>query len=104
MSKGLFPVLLVALAAAAAAVVAASLLVVPAPTPESPLAAAWSSYHAVGKNGLGSPSKAEAERMYAVLGPASRTPALAAFGLHKDGWAAREKWKSKKAMQKTIRH
>jgi anti-sigma factor RsiW len=83
----------IALAAAllaAAAVVAASLLVVPAPTPESPLAAAWSSYHAVGKNGLGSPSKAEAERMYAVLGPASRSPDLAAFGLRKDGWAARD--------------
>jgi anti-sigma factor RsiW len=83
----------IALAAAllaAAAVVAAALLVVPAPDPGSPLAAAWSSYHAVGKNGLGSPSKVEAERMYAVLGPASRTPDLAAFGLRKDGWAARD--------------
>jgi anti-sigma factor RsiW len=83
----------IALAAAllaAAAVVAAALLVVPAPDPGSPLAAAWSSYHAVGKNGLGAPSEAEADRLFAVLGPASRTPDLAAYGLHKDGWAARD--------------
>ena len=83
----------VALAAAllaAAAVVAAALLVVPAPDPGSPLAAAWSSYHAAGKNGLGAPSQAEADRLFAVLGPASRTPDLAAFGLRKDGWAARD--------------
>jgi anti-sigma factor RsiW len=83
----------VALAAAllaAAAVVAAALLVVPAPDPGSPLAAAWSSYHAAGKNGLGTPSQAEADRLFAVLGPASRTPDLAAFGLRKDGWAARD--------------
>jgi hypothetical protein len=83
----------IALAAAllaAAAVVAAALLVVPAPDPGSPLAAAWSSYHARGKNGLGSPSGAEAERMFAVLGPASRTPDLSGFGLRKDGWEARD--------------
>src|SRR5512133_2588603 len=55
-----------------------------------PLAAAWSSYHAAGKNGLGTPSQAEADRLFAVLGPASRTPDLAAFGLRKDGWAARD--------------
>jgi anti-sigma factor RsiW len=82
----------VALAAAllaAAAVVAAALLVVPAPDPGSPLAAAWSSYHSQGKNGLGSPSEAEADRLSAVLGPASRTPDLTGFGLRKDGWAAR---------------
>src|SRR5512133_145473 len=54
------------------------------------LAAAWSSYHAAGKNGLGTPSQAEADRLFAVLGPASRTPDLAAFGLRKDGWAARD--------------
>ena len=74
----------VALAAAllaAAAVVAAALLVVPAPDPGSPLSAAWSSYHDRGKDGLGTPSEAEAERLFAVLGPASRTPDLAAFGL-----------------------
>ena len=83
----------VALAAAmlaAAAVVAAALLVVPAPDPGSPLSAAWSSYHDRGKDGLGTPSEAEAERMFAVLGPASRTPDLAAFGLQKDGWEARD--------------
>jgi anti-sigma factor RsiW len=83
----------VALAAAllaAAAVVAAALLVVPAPDPGSPLSAAWSSYHARGEDGLGTPSKAEAERLFAVLGPASRTPDLAAFGLAKDGWEARD--------------
>jgi hypothetical protein len=83
----------VALAAAllaAAAVVAAALLVVPAPDPGSPLSAAWSSYHARGEDGLGTPSEAEAARLFAVLGPASRTPDLAAFGLAKDGWEARD--------------
>jgi hypothetical protein len=64
--------------------------VVPAPDPGSPLAAAWSSYHARGKNGLGTPSQAEADRLFAVLGPASRTPDLARYGLHKDGWEARD--------------
>jgi anti-sigma factor RsiW len=83
----------VALAAAllaAAAVVAAALLVVPAPDPGSPLAAAWHSYHTEGRNGLGTPSQAEADRLFAVLGPAARTPDLAAYGLRKDGWAARD--------------
>ncbi len=83
----------VALAAAllaAAAVLAAALLVVPAPDPGSPLSAAWSSYHARGEDGLGTPTEAEAERLFAVLGPASRTPDLAAFGLAKDGWEARD--------------
>jgi len=83
----------IALAAAllaAAAVVAAALLVVPAPTPGSPLAAAWSSYHALGKNGLGTPSRAEADRLFAVLGPAARTPDLHSFGLRNDGWEARD--------------
>jgi anti-sigma factor RsiW len=83
----------VALAAAllaAAAVVAAALLVTPAPDPGSPLAAAWSSYHRQGKNGLGSPSEAQADRLFAVLGPASRTPDLAGFGLRKDGWGGRD--------------
>jgi anti-sigma factor RsiW len=83
----------VALAAAlagAVAVLAAALLLVPAPDPGSPLAAAWSSYHAEGKEGLGSPDQATAERMFAVLGPSSRTPDLAAFGLQKKGWEARD--------------
>jgi anti-sigma factor RsiW len=83
----------VALAAAllaAAAVVAAALLVVPAPDPGSPLAAAWHSYHTEGRNGLGTPSQAEADRLFAVLGPAAHTPDLAAYGLRKDGWAARD--------------
>jgi hypothetical protein len=83
----------VALAAAllaAAAVVAAALLITPAPDPGSPLAAAWSSYHARGKNGLGTPSEAQAERLFAVLGPDSRPPDLRADGLRQDGWEARD--------------
>jgi hypothetical protein len=83
----------VALAAAllaAAAVVAAALLVTPAPDPGSPLAAAWSSYHARGEHGLGTPSDAQAERLFAVLGPDSRTPDLTRFGLEKAGWEARD--------------
>ena len=75
---------------AAAAVVAAALLVVPAPDPGSPLAAAWSSYHARGKDGLGTPSPKEAERLFAVLGPDSRPPDLAGYGLRQDGWEARD--------------
>jgi anti-sigma factor RsiW len=75
---------------AAAAVVAAALLVVPAPDPGSPLSAAWSSYHDRGEDGLGTPSEAEAERLFAVLGPASRSPDLAAFGLRGNGWEARD--------------
>ena len=75
---------------AAAAVVAAALLVVPAPDPGSPLAAAWSSYHDRGEGGLGTPSEQEAERLFAVLGPASRTPDLSGFGLRKDGWEGRD--------------
>jgi hypothetical protein len=75
---------------AAAAVLAAALLVVPAPDPGSPLSAAWSSYHARGQDGLGTPTEAEADRLFAVLGPDSRTPDLAAFGLAKDGWEARD--------------
>lgn len=83
----------VALAAAllaAAAVVAASLLVTPAPDPGSPLAAAWSSYHARGRDGLGTPSDAQAERLFAVLGPDSRPPDLRGYGLRPDGWEARD--------------
>jgi hypothetical protein len=83
----------VALAAAllaAASVLAVALLVVPAPDPGSPLSAAWSSYHARGEDGLGTPTEAEAERLFAVLGPDSRTPDLAAFGLAKDGWEGRD--------------
>ncbi len=75
---------------AAAAVLAVALLVVPAPDPGSPLSAAWSSYHARGEDGLGTPTEAEAKRMFAVLGPDSRTPDLAGFGLAKDGWEARD--------------
>jgi hypothetical protein len=71
-------------------VVAAALLVVPAPDPGSPLAAAWSSYHDRGKDGLGSPTPAQAERLFAVLGPDARTPELGGFGLHKAGWEARD--------------
>jgi hypothetical protein len=83
----------VALAAAllaAAAVVAASLLVVPAPDPGSPLAAAWSSYHTRGQDGLGTPGPEQAERLFAVLGPDARPPDLDSFGLRQDGWEARD--------------
>ena len=75
---------------AAAAVLAVALLLVPAPDPGSPLSAAWSSYHSRGEDGLGTPTQAQAERLFAVLGPDSRTPDLAAFGLTKDGWEARD--------------
>ena len=75
---------------AAASVLAVALLLVPAPDPGSPLSAAWSSYHARGEDGLGSPTEAEAERLFAVLGPDSRTPDLAAFGLKQDGWEGRD--------------
>jgi hypothetical protein len=83
----------IALAAAllaAAAVVAAALLVTPAPDPGSPLAAAWSSYHSRGRDGLGSPSDAQAERLFAVLGADARPPDLRGFGLRGDGWEARD--------------
>jgi len=83
----------VALAAAllaAAAVVAAALLVVPAPDPGSPLAAAWSSYHTRGKDGLGTPGAKDAERLFAVLGQDARPPDLAGYGLRQDGWEARD--------------
>jgi hypothetical protein len=83
----------IALAAAllaAAAVVAAALLITPAPDPGSPLAAAWSSYHARGKEGLGTPSDAQAERLFAVLGPDARPPDLRGYGLRPDGWEARD--------------
>jgi Putative zinc-finger len=75
---------------AAAAVVAAALLVVPAPDPGSPLAAAWSSYHDRGEDGLGTPTPAQAERLFAVLGPDSRPPGLGGFGLKQAGWEARD--------------
>jgi hypothetical protein len=83
-------VALAAASLAAAAVVAAALLVTPAPDPGSPLAAAWSSYHARGKDGLGTPSDAQAERLFAVLGPDSRPPDLRSDGLRPDGWEARD--------------
>ena len=54
--------------------VAVALLVVPAPDPGSPLSAAWSSYHDRGKDGLGTPSEAQAERLFAVLGPTRARP------------------------------
>jgi putative zinc finger protein len=81
---------LAAAALAAAAVVAAALLLVPAPDPGSPLTAAWSSYHALGRDGLGTPGEETAERLFAVLGPASRTPDLTGYGLQAKGWEARD--------------
>ena len=76
-------------ALAAAAVLAAAMLLVPAPDPGSPLAAAWRSYRrdpiAVGT----APGREVAGRLQAVLGPAARTPDLGDFGLHPIGWDAR---------------
>jgi anti-sigma factor RsiW len=76
-------------ALAAAAVLAAAVLLVPAPDPGSPLAAAWRSYHREPVAAGTAPGRQVAERLQVVLGPAARTPDLDAFGLHATGWDAR---------------
>ena len=43
-----------------------------------------------GKDGLGTPTPKEAERLFAILGPDSRPPDLAGYGLRQDGWEARD--------------
>jgi anti-sigma factor RsiW len=77
-------------ALAAAAVLAAAVLLVPAPDPGSPLAAAWRSYHREPIAAGAAPGRQVAERLQVVLGPAARTPDLGAFGLQVTGWDARE--------------
>jgi anti-sigma factor RsiW len=76
-------------ALAAAAVLAVAVLLVPAPDAGSPLAAAWRSYHRQPVAAGTAPGEQTAERLYAVLGPAARTPDLAAVGLRAIGWDAR---------------
>jgi Putative zinc-finger len=76
-------------ALAAAAVLALALLLVPAPDAGSALAAAWRSYHRQPVAAGAAPSEATAERLYAVLGPAARTPNLSDVGLRAIGWDSR---------------
>jgi anti-sigma factor RsiW len=73
-------------ALAAAAVLAAAVLLVPAPDAGSALAAAWRSYHREPVAAGTAPGEAAAERLYAVLGPAARTPDLSDIGLKAIGW------------------
>ena len=94
----------VALAAAlvgAAAVLAAALLVVPAPDPGSPLSAEAgegnrlvepleAARHSRGARDPAGQREAEADQLFAVLGPASRTPDLSDHGLRKAGWEERD--------------
>lgn len=73
-------------ALAAAAVLAIAVLLVPAPAAGSALAAAWRSYHREPVAAGTAPGAAAAERLYAVLGPAARTPDLSEVGLRAIGW------------------
>jgi hypothetical protein len=76
-------------ALAAAAALAIAVLLVPAPDSGSPLAAAWKSYHREPVAAGTAPAEKTAERLYAVLGPAARTPDLSDAGLRPIGWDAR---------------
>jgi hypothetical protein len=76
-------------ALAAAAVLAIAVLLVPAPDAGSALAAAWRSYHREPVAAGTAPGEAAAERLYAVLGPAARTPDLSDMGLRAIGWDTR---------------
>jgi anti-sigma factor RsiW len=76
-------------ALAAAAVLAVAVLLVPAPDAGSPLAAAWRSYHRQPVAAGAAPGDEVAERLFAVLGPAARTPDLDGIGLRTIGWDAR---------------
>jgi hypothetical protein len=76
-------------ALAAAAVLAIAVLLVPAPDSGSPLGAAWKSYRQEPVAAGTAPSEKTAERLYAVLGPAARTPDLTDVGLRPIGWDAR---------------
>jgi hypothetical protein len=73
-------------ALAAAAALAIAVLLVPAPDPGSTLAAAWRSYHREPVAAGTTPGQAAAERLYAVIGPAARTPDLSDIGLRAIGW------------------
>ena len=73
-------------ALAAAAVLAIAVLLVPAPDAGSALAAAWRSYHREPVAAGTAPGAVAAERLYAVLGPAARTPDLSEVGLRAIGW------------------
>jgi hypothetical protein len=73
-------------ALAAAAVLAIAVLLVPAPDAGDPLAAAWRSYHREPVAAGTTPGKAAIDRLYAVLGPAARTPDLSDIGLRAIGW------------------
>jgi hypothetical protein len=76
-------------ALAAAAVLAIAVLLVPAPDAGSALAAAWRSYHRDPVAAGTTPGAAAEERLYAVLGPAARTPDLSDVGLKPIGWDRR---------------
>jgi hypothetical protein len=76
-------------ALAAAAVLAIAVLLVPAPDAGSALAAAWRSYHRDPVAAGTTPGAAAEERLYAVLGPAARTPDLSDVGLKAIGWDRR---------------
>lgn len=76
-------------ALAAAAVLAIAVLLVPAPDAGSALAAAWRSYHREPVAAGTTPGAAAEERLYAVLGPAARTPDLSDVGLKAIGWDKR---------------
>jgi hypothetical protein len=76
-------------ALAAAAVLAVAVLLVPAPDSGSPLAAAWRSYRQQPVAAGTAPAEKTADRLYAVLGPAARTPDLGDVGLRPIGWDAR---------------
>jgi Putative zinc-finger len=77
-------------ALAAAAALAIALLLVPAPDSGSALAAAWRSYHREPVAAGTTPGEAAAERLYAVIGPAARTPDLNDVGLKAIGWDNRD--------------
>jgi Putative zinc-finger len=77
-------------ALAAAAALAIALLLVPAPDAGSALAAAWRSYHREPVAAGTTPGEAAADRLYAVIGPAARTPDLNDIGLKAIGWDNRD--------------
>jgi hypothetical protein len=77
-------------ALAAAAVLAIAMLLVPAPDTGSALAAAWRSYHREPVAAGTTPGAAAMDRLYAVIGPAARTPDLSDVGLKAIGWDNRD--------------
>jgi hypothetical protein len=77
-------------ALAAAAVLAIAVLLVPAPDAGSALASAWRSYHRQPVAAGTTPGAAAMDRLYAVIGPAARTPDLSDIGLKAIGWDNRD--------------